>query len=223
MKTVLIVDDEQRMLDLIELFLVPQGFNCMKTTDPFQAIQLLKEHSIHILLLDVMMPKMDGWELCSEIRKFSSVPIIMLTARTAKADIIKGLRIGADDYLTKPFDEGELVARVRALLRRTTEENKIIRGDFILELDTYTVHYKEANVSLTSKEYTIVKALILKPRKVFTRQELLQIAWEYETEIDERTVDSHIRNLRDKLKKAHFPIDAFLLTVWGIGYKWGEE
>ncbi|MFF5996052.1 response regulator transcription factor [Lysinibacillus sp. KU-BSD001] len=223
MQTILLVDDEQRMLDLVELFLIPQGYTCIKETSAKHAIEILKKEKVHLVLLDVMMPEIDGWDVCKSIRKFSNVPIIMLTARTNKIDLVKGLNTGADDYITKPFDERELVARVNALLRRTsdeTDQTSIAYNDYILDTEMYSLKYLERTVQLTLKEFYIMKALISRPTKTYTREELLQIAWEYETETDNRTVDSHIRNLREKLKKAGFPTEEFLITVWGIGYKW---
>ncbi|TSI04732.1 response regulator transcription factor [Lysinibacillus sp. BW-2-10] len=225
MHTVLLVDDELRMLDLVELFLMPHGIKCIKETSGKKAIEIVKKEKINLILLDVMMPEMDGWEVCKEIREFSKVPIIMLTARSDKLDLVKGLNIGADDYISKPFDERELVARVKAILRRFSEGEKdnnvtISHNEFLLNTETYSLQYQDLIVHLTLKEFYILKALISRPSKTFTREELLAAAWEYETETDIRTVDSHIRNLRDKLKKAGFPTNEFLRTAWGIGYKW---
>lgn len=225
MQTVLLVDDEQRMLDLIELFLAPQGFKCIKEKSGKKALDILRNEKVNLVLLDIMMPEMNGWEVCKEIRKFSKLPIIMLTARSEKLDLVKGLNIGADDYITKPFDEKELVARVHAVLRRFSETNKennikISHNEFLLDTEKYSLHFRNAAVQLTMKEFYIVKTLLTRPTKTYTRDELLNAAWEYETETDIRTVDSHIRNLRDKLKKADFPTDKFLKTAWGIGYKW---
>lgn len=224
MRTILLVDDEQRMLDLIELFLMPQGFRCLKETSGERALEVLEQEKISLVLLDVMMPEMDGWEVCKRIREFSDVPVIMLTARSDKLDVVKGLGTGADDYITKPFDERELIARVDALLRRYSDDEvdaeKIIYGDFQLDKETYSLQCKDVEAQLTLKEFTIVEALISRPKKTFTREELLHAAWEFDTYTDIRTVDSHIRNLRDKLKNVGFPMDEFLKTVWGIGYKW---
>ncbi len=223
MQTILLVDDEQRMLDLVELFLIPQGYTCIKETRGKHAIEIVKKEKINLVLLDVMMPEMNGWEVCKSIRAFSNVPIIMLTARTDKVEVVKGLNTGADDYITKPFDERELMARVNALLRRASDETKktsITYNDYILDTEMYSLQYLDKTVQLTWKEFSIIKAFISRPTKTYTREELLAIAWEYETETDIRTVDSHIRNLRDKLKKAGFPTEDFLKTAWGIGYKW---
>lgn len=224
MRTILLVDDEQRMLNLIELFMIPHGFSCIKETSGKNALEILKKEKISLVLLDVMMPEIDGWEVCEKIREFSDVPVIMLTARTDKLDLVKGLNSGADDYITKPFDERELSARVHALLRRIPDEKKetevIICGDYKLDKDTYSLHWKDSKVPLTLKEFYIIEALISRPTKTFTREQLLHAAWDYNTYTDIRTVDSHIRNLREKLTTAGFPIVEFLKTVWGIGYKW---
>ncbi|WP_338657371.1 response regulator transcription factor (plasmid) [Sporosarcina psychrophila] len=224
MRTILLIDDEKRMLDLIELFLIPHGFRCIKETNGQAAIETLKHENINLVLLDIMMPEIDGWEVCRKIREFSDVPVIMLTARSDKLDLVKGLDTGADDYITKPFDEGELVARVKALLRRIPADEldaeKIIYGDYKLDKETYSLQFNDLKVQLTLKEFYIVEALISRPNKTFTREQLLFSAWEYNTYTDIRTVDSHIRNLREKLKTAGFPSDEFLRTVWGIGYKW---
>lgn len=224
MNTILLVDDEQRMLDLVELFLHPHGYKCIKVTNGMEAVEKLQKENIQLILLDVMMPGMDGWEVCEQIRDSSSVPIIMLTARSNKEDLIKGLNKGADDYISKPFDERELVARVNAVIRRSSENSEqhhtITFNNFVLELETYSLHYMNLSVQFTLKEFNIIKALISRPTKTFTREELMNAAWEYETYTEIRTIDSHIRNLRDKLEKAGFPTNDILKTVWGIGYKW---
>ncbi|ARD47904.1 response regulator transcription factor [Sporosarcina sp. P33] len=222
MRTILLIDDEHRMLDLLELFLEPQEFRCIKATNGPEGLERLQEEPVDLVLLDIMMPNMDGWEVCTEIRKFSDVPVIMLTARTDKNDLVKGLNTGADDYITKPFDERELIARVNAVLRRAPIEDSghIVHGDFVLNSDSYSLHYKDKSIQLTLKEYYIIEALITQPKRTLTREQLMHAAWDYNTYTDIRTVDSHIRNLRDKLKNAEFPNDEFLKTVWGIGYKW---
>ncbi|MDX1770254.1 MAG: response regulator transcription factor [Planococcaceae bacterium] len=224
MQTILLVDDERRMLDLLELFLMPKGYTCKKATSGEDALKILNEDEIHLVVLDVMMPFMDGWKTCVEIRKRSDVPILMLTARTDKSDVVKGLNIGADDYLIKPFDDQELLARVNALLRRITnekpEQNLIKYDGYELDTQSYTLNFQNKQVALTMKEYKIIEALISYPKRTFTRDQLLLLAWDYHSTTDIRTVDSHIRNLRDKLKNAGFSTDQFLHTVWGIGYKW---
>lgn len=224
MQTVLLIDDEHRMLDLLELFLEPHGFTCIKADNGIKGLEIVREKNVDFILLDVMMPDMDGWEVCKKIRELSTIPVIMLTARSDKEDVVKGLEVGADDYISKPFDERELVARVNALLRRTSSKNaensNTVYGDFILNQDSYSLHYNKLEVQLTLKEFYIIEALIKNPKRTFTRDQLLRKAWDYNTFTDIRTVDSHVRNLREKLKTAGFPINDFLLTVWGIGYKW---
>ncbi|MBD7982996.1 response regulator transcription factor [Sporosarcina sp. Sa2YVA2] len=224
MRTILLVDDEERMLNLIELFLIPQEFKCIKAKSGIKALEILTKEQVDLVLLDIMMPGMDGWEVCEKLRKFSEVPVIMLTARSDKFDLVKGLEIGADDYLTKPFDERELVARINAVLRRLPNVEKelsvIVQGDFTLDRETYSLQFKEELAQLTLKEFYIIEALMTRPKKTFTREELLEAAWDYDTYTDMRTIDSHIRNLRDKLKTAQFPTEEFIKTVWGIGYKW---
>ncbi|ARF16075.1 DNA-binding response regulator [Sporosarcina sp. P3] len=223
MKTILLVDDEQRMLDLLELFLSPHGYRCLQATDGQQALELFQKEDIHLVLLDVMMPGMDGWEVCRRLRELSNVPVILLTARSDKSDVVKGLDQGADDYITKPFDERELTARVRVALRRTGDETQsktIHEGPFTLDLESYSILYDTQEVRLTLKEFYIIEAMMTRPNRTFTREDLLQVAWEYDTYTEVRTVDSHIRNLRDKLRKSNFPIEEILVTVWGIGYKW---
>ncbi|MGE6489777.1 response regulator transcription factor [Paenisporosarcina sp. NPDC076898] len=224
MTTILLVDDEQRMLDLLELFLMPNDYKCLKAKSGEEALKLLASKEIHLVVLDVMMPGMDGWKTCEEIRKRSAVPILMLTARTEKSDVVKGLNVGADDYLTKPFDDQELLARVNALLRRlpaVKPDLKVIKCDeYELDTKSYTLHFRENQVGLTMKEYKIIEALISNPLRTYTREQLLLVGWDYHSSTDIRTVDSHIRNLRDKLKNSGFPTDQFLNTVWGIGYKW---
>lgn len=223
MKTILMIDDEQRMLDLLDLFLAPHGYRCLQATNGEAALSLFKEEKVHLVLLDVMMPGMDGWEVCRRIRETSEVPVILLTARSDKSDVVKGLEQGADDYITKPFDERELTARVRVALRRVPEEDQVKQlreGLFTLDLESYSILYDIYEVRLTLKEFYIIEAMMARPNRTFTREDLLHVAWEYDTYTEVRTVDSHIRNLRDKLRKSNFPIDDILQTVWGIGYKW---
>lgn len=222
MHNILIVDDEPRMLDLIELFLIPSGFRCSRATSGKEALLILQQERIDLVILDIMMPDMDGWMVCEEIRLFSQVPIIMLTARSETKDVVKGLKIGADDYIIKPFEEQELLARVHALLRRAQsfQEESISLDGFILDLASYTLRYEDQILTLTLKEFHLIKALMSRPQMTFTREQLVETAWSLNQEIDIRTVDSHIRHLRDKLKKAGLPTDAILKTVWGIGYRW---
>lgn len=225
MKTILLVDDETRMLNLLELYLEPKGYSCLKVSGGYDAILTLKREKIDLVLLDVMMPEIDGWTTCRKIREFSNIPIIMLTARSDKEDVINGLDVGADDYITKPFDEDILAARVHALLRRQEshaqeQNNEIIRGEFRLNTHAYILKYQDLSLSLTLKEFLLLETLMKHPERVYTREQLLSTAWDINANTDIRTVDSHIRNLRDKLKKVNIPIEKHLTTVWGIGYQW---
>jgi two-component system, OmpR family, response regulator ResD len=225
LKTILLVDDETRMLNLLELYLEPKGYSCLKVSGGYDAIHTLKKEKIDLVLLDVMMPEIDGWTTCRKIREFSNTPIIMLTARSDKEDVINGLDVGADDYITKPFDEDILAARVHALLRRQEshaqeQNNEIIRGEFRLNTHAYILKYQDLSLSLTLKEFLLLETLMKHPERVYTREQLLSTAWDINANTDIRTVDSHIRNLRDKLKKVNIPIEKHLTTVWGIGYQW---
>lgn len=167
------------------------------------------------------MPDMNGWEACREIRKHWDTPIIMLTARSEKSDIVKGLQYGADDYISKPFDEEELLARIDAVLRRHKPlSTRISFQGLLLDTESHHLQYQEKDISLTPKEFALMKLFLSNHNKVFTREHLITTIWGYEVSTEDRTIDSHVRNLRDKLRKAGFPADHFLQTVWGVGYKW---
>ncbi|MFD1031586.1 response regulator transcription factor [Metaplanococcus flavidus] len=223
MQKVLLVDDEKRMLDLLELYLKPHHYLCKKAVGAYEALTYLETETFDIVLLDIMMPEMDGWELCREIRKFSDVPIIMLTAREQQEDIIRGLNLGADDYMTKPFNEEELLARMAALLRRRTP-GPIIEVDGLLwEEDRFELTYQKHTIKLTPKEFMMVGHLMKHPNKVFTREQLIQLIWGFDSETEGRTIDSHVRNAREKIRHSGFPIDDYFITVWGIGYKWTNK
>lgn len=222
MKTILLVDDETRMLDLLGLYLEPHGFKCLKVESGKDALTYLGEGNIDIVILDVMMPEMDGWTTCKKMREFSNVPIIMLTARSETVDVVKGLKFGADDYVTKPFNEGELLARIEALLRRTStsKEKQLVFKGLEWKEESVELKYKNQPIQVTPKEFALIGLFLKNPHKVFSRDHLLSTIWGLNSHIDDRTIDSHIRNLREKLRNAGFPIDKHLFTVWGIGYKW---
>jgi DNA-binding response OmpR family regulator len=208
------------MLDLVALYLRPHEYQCKKASGAREALAYLKEENIDIVLLDIMMPEMNGWELCKEIRLFSDVPIIMLTARQQQEDIIKGLNLGADDYITKPFDEKELLARMGAVLRRRTSVNFIEVNGLIWEGDRFELSFKKEPIKLTPKEYAMIGLLMGNPDRVFAREQLIDLIWGYNSKTEGRTVDSHVRNVREKIREVGFPIDEHFITVWGIGYKW---
>lgn len=225
MKTVLLVDDEKRMLDLLELYISPHEYSCVKRQTGHGAILYLEDKNVDIVILDIMMPDMDGWETCARIREISNVPIIMLTARDDKDEVIKGLKIGADDYVTKPFNEKELLARMEAVMRRTpsvTEEILKFKG-LTLDENAFEVTFQNHSISTTPKEFSLLGLLIGNPNKVFTREHLLSTIWSFKSDVEDRTIDSHIRNIREKLRQVGFPVDEHLKTVWGVGYKWNSE
>ena len=220
MNKVLIVDDEKRMLDLIALYLKPHNYICEKAKGANEALSLIKYETFDIVLLDIMMPEMDGWELCQKIRRFSDVPIIMLTARDQREDIIKGLQLGADDYITKPFNEDELIARMAALLRRRTPRNIVEINGLLWNKDQFELTFQNKLIKLTPKEFILIGHFMMNPNQVFEREHLIDLVWGFASETEGRTVDSHVRNMRDKIRQAGFPIDDHLQTVWGVGYKW---
>lgn len=223
MHKVLIVDDEKRMLDLIALYLQPYHYECKKAQGAKEALTFIENETFDIILLDIMMPEMDGWELCEEIRHYSDVPIIMLTARDQQEDIVKGLQIGADDYITKPFDEAELLARMSALLRRTAPKNIIEIAGLCWDKEAFSLTYESQAIKVTPKEFILIGHFMKHPNQVFAREHLIELIWGFDSETEGRTIDSHIRNMRDKIRQTGFPIDTHLQTVWGIGYKWVNE
>ncbi|WP_200416441.1 response regulator transcription factor [Virgibacillus salexigens] len=220
MNKVLLIDDEKRMLDLLALYLKPHNYDCKKAFGAIEALTFIKEEVFDIVLLDIMMPEMNGWELCKEIRRITDVPIIMVTAREQKEDIVKGLKLGADDYITKPFNEEELVARMEALLRRRDKTNTIEIDGLLWDESRFELSYKNKPINLTPKEFLMIGHLMKNPNQVFEREKLIDLIWGFESETGGRTVDSHVRNIRDKIRQAGFPIDEYFVTVWGVGYKW---
>lgn len=221
MNTILLVDDEERMLDLLSIYLSPY-YRCIKANSGQEAVDFMKNTYVDLVLLDVMMPQMDGWSTCSHIREFSNVPIIMLTARNEKSDVVKGLHLGADDYVTKPFDEGELLARIDALFRRINVKEKegVHFKGLLWDEESHELIYEKHLIQLTPKEFSLLGLLLKNPNKVFSRSHLLETIWGNNAFTEDRTIDSHVRNIRDKLRQANFPIDQYLSTVWGVGYKW---
>jgi DNA-binding response OmpR family regulator len=220
MNKALLVDDEKRMLDLLALYLKPYNYECTKALGADEALLFLEEELFDIVLLDIMMPEMDGWDLCKQIRQISDVPIIMVTAREQKEDIVRGLKLGADDYITKPFNEDELLARMEALLRRRSPTGSIEINGLIWNETQHEFSYQNKPIRLTPKEFDMIGYLIKNPNQVFEREQLIELIWGFESETGGRTVDSHVRNIREKIRQAGFPIDEHFITVWGLGYKW---
>lgn len=223
MPTILIADDNKQISSILEEYAKNEGFTPLVALDGREALDLFAEKAPDMILLDVMMPKMDGFEVCREIRKTSNVPIIMITARGEDFEKIMGLDIGADDYIVKPFSPGEVMARVRSVLRRLTREEQGSHQIFIYEslsinLEDYRVTIDGKPVSLTKKEIELLWTLCTNKNKVFSRDNLLNSLWGYEYYGDSRTVDSHIKRLRAKLDE--FPHETWdIKTIWGIGYK----
>lgn len=223
-RTILIADDHEGILDILKSYITKEGFTPILAHDGEEALKLFTEYSPLLLLLDVMMPKKDGFEVCREIRHTSNVPIIMITAKGEDGDRIMGLDNGADDYVVKPFSPGEVMARIRAILRRldlSEEEKKDIIQFPGLELNIsdYEVKINGQAINLTKKEIEILWLLATKPGKVFSRDNLLNSIWGYDYFGDARTVDTHIKRLRAKLDISTETFDWDIKTIWGVGYK----
>ena len=231
MAVILVADDHRQIASVLEEYLKKEGHTPIIASDGEQALALFRSEKPDAVLLDVMMPKLDGFAVCREIRRTSTVPVIMITARGEDFERIMGLDIGADDYIVKPFSPGEVMARVRAVLRRmerqTAGQAQTLRlGNLTMRLDDYTAKVGEREAALTKKELEILWTLAANPNKVFTRENLLESLWGYEYYGDTRTVDSHIKRLRAKLE-ALGPVGWEIRTIWGVGYKFevkpGEE
>jgi DNA-binding response OmpR family regulator len=220
MHNVLLVDDEKRMLDLLALYLKPHHYMCQKAQSGYEALAYFETNVFDIVLLDIMMADMDGWELCQKIRQFSDVPIIMVTAREQNKDVVKGLKLGADDYITKPFDEAVLLARIEALLRRQTPADHVKQNGLLWDESRYVLSYQNKPIKLTPKEFMMIGYFMKHPNQVFSREKLIDLVWGFDSNTTGRTVDSHVRNMREKIKQAGFPIENHFKTVWGVGYKW---
>lgn len=227
---ILIVDDDVNIAELISLYLTKECFDTCLVEDGEEAIRQFREYEPNLILLDLMLPGMDGYEVCREIRKTSNVPIIMLSAKGEVFDKVLGLELGADDYLIKPFDSKELVARVKAVLRRfvpiakpaesvvssTEKGDYVVYPDLVVNQTNYAVTYMGRHIDMPPKELELLYFLASHPNQVFTREQLLDHIWGYEYIGDTRTVDVHVKRLREKIKDhASWSI----ATVWGIGYK----
>lgn len=216
---VLIVDDDKNICDLIELYLLKEGYKTYKVYNGKDALKVFTEKPIDVVVLDIMMPEMDGYEVLKEIRKSSPLPVIMLTARGETFDRVLGLELGADDYMVKPFEPKELVARIRAVLRRykpQTMKRVLEFTDIIIDADSYIVTYKGQELEMPPKEFELLYFLASNPNKVFTRDQLLYEVWGYDYPGDSRTVDVHVKRIREKLSDEK---DWQIKTVWGVGYK----
>ena len=223
---ILIVDDDENIANLISLYLTKECYETRIEHDGQSALDAFKEYAPNLILLDIMLPGLDGYEVCREIRRESKVPIIMLSAKTEVFDKVLGLELGADDYIIKPFDSKELVTRVKAVLRRYTEapapvekkpdEKRVEYKDLIINLSNYEVIYKGKPVEMTPREIELLYFLASSPNQVFTREQLLDHIWGYEYAGDTRTVDVHIKRIREKIADT----DQWSIgTVWSVGYR----
>lgn len=223
-KRVLVVDDEKLIVKGIRFSLEQDGMEVECAYDGEEALNLAKEREYDIILLDIMLPKLSGLEVCQQIRDFSGVPIVMLTAKGDDMDKIMGLEYGADDYITKPFNILEVKARIKAIMRRTAkkeekkEKNSVIeRGDLCLDCDGRRVYIAGKEINLTAKEFDVLELLVLNPNKVYGRESLLKIVWGADYPGDVRTVDVHIRRLREKIE-SNPSEPKYVHTKWGVGY-----
>lgn len=223
MSKILVVDDELNICELLKLYLENEGYTVFTANDGQAAVTAFQQKAPDLVLLDIMLPKMDGWQVCREIRKTSSAPIIMLTAKGETFDKVLGLELGADDYVTKPFDTKEVVARIKAVLRRTapasdTSDVKEVNYDKLsINLTNYEMKVNGVSVDTPPKELELIYHLASNPNRVFTRDQLLDEVWGFDYYGDSRTVDVHIKRLREKLEGVSDKWE--LKTVWSVGYK----
>ena len=223
---ILVVDDEQTLVKGIKFNLENEGYEVECAYDGAAAVELAREGKLDLIILDLMMPEVDGLEACMRIREFSNVPVIMLTAKSEDADKLMGFECGADDYLTKPFNILELKARVRALLRRAagvqrTRGSILTAGGITLNTEERSAARGDTPVDLTAKEYDLIELLMRNPRRVYSRENLMNVVWGYSYAGDYRTVDVHIRRLREKLEENPAEPD-HIMTKWGVGYYFKE-
>ncbi len=223
---ILLVEDEKTLAKALKFSLEKEGFIVSVAHDGEEAMEALSHETPDLLILDLMLPKVDGYEVCRRLRRNSDLPIIMLTARNEDIDKILGLELGADDYMTKPFNTRELLARIKAILRRTVQlepggRKTISMGDLQVDLIRHRVTVEEREIPLTAREYALISFLASNPGRVYSREQLLEEVWGYDFCGDARTVDVHIRHLREKMEK-HPAEPHYILTVWGTGYKFRE-
>lgn len=221
---ILIIDDDVNICELLRLYLEKDGFDVEVCTDGLKAIEAYETSCPNLILLDIMLPGMDGWQICREIRKISRIPIIMLTAKGETFDKVLGLELGADDYITKPFETKEVVARIKAVLRRSSDHNpsgeaikEVAYDKLVINLTNYELKVNGAAIDTPPKELELIFHLANNPNRVYTRDQLLDEVWGFEYYGDSRTVDVHVKRLREKLEGVSDKWE--LKTVWGVGYK----
>ena len=224
-KKILVVDDEKRIVEILQAYLERDGYRVIAAYDGRSALELARNNSPDLIILDLMLPEVSGWDVCRELRKETDVPIIMLTARDDTTDKIIGLELGADDYVTKPFDPKEIISRVRAVLRRSdvkpVSKSTINVGEIMIDTNKRLVRRGDWNIELTPIEFDILRVMAENPGRVYSRMQLLDKVQGDAYEGYERTVDSHIKNLRKKLElDPEHP--RYIITIYGVGYKLGE-
>ena len=220
---ILVVDDESRMRKLVKDFLVRKDFGVLEAANGEEAVDIFVENKdIALIILDVMMPKMDGWQACKEIRALSNVPIIMLTAKADERDELLGFELGVDEYISKPFSPKILVARVEAILRRTSgvsQEEHLVAGDIEFDISAHTVKVKGKSVDLSFKEFELLNYFVVNQGVALSREKILNNVWNYDYFGDARTIDTHVKKLRSKLGEC----GDYIKTIWGMGYKFQVE
>lgn len=223
---ILIVDDDMHIAELVSLYMMKDGYETEEVYDGREAVKAAETFQPDLILLDLMLPGMDGYQVCREVRKNSRVPIIMLTAKGETFDKVLGLELGADDYIVKPFDPKELVARVKAVLRRyeckhEEEDKDVLKFEGLeINLSNYSVVYNGKSLDFPPKEFELLSFLAQHPNRVFTREQLLDRIWGYEYVGDTRTVDVHVKRIREKLNSED---EWGIRTVWSVGYKFGQK
>ncbi|WP_265333543.1 response regulator transcription factor [Paenibacillus guangzhouensis] len=217
------------MRNLIRIYLMKEGFEVKEASSGYEALSMMKQYSFDLILLDVMMPGMDGWQVCKTIRETETIPIILLTARTETKDKVLGLGIGADDYLTKPFEPEELLARVYSLLRRSMinqlnklQETMIEHQNLRISPEAREIYIHDVSIDFTPKEFDLLLYLAQNIKRSFSREELVERLWGYEYSGDARVVDTHIKNIREKLQRSGLGYNP-IQTVWGVGYKFAAQ
>jgi len=222
-KKILIIDDDPHIREILEDYLKFEGFSVFAAEDTEKGYQILNAETVDILILDIMLPDENGWEFCQRIRPEFKLPIIFLSAKDESTDKITGLELGADDYISKPFSPREVVARIKAVLRRYQKNEKnsqsLEHGKLVINKEEHFIKYEGETIDLTPKEFSLLWHLAQNPKKVFRRENLLKAVWGYDYFGDVRTVDTHIKSLRKKLGEAAEAVE----TVWGVGYKFEAE
>lgn len=226
---ILVVDDEWNMRNLLRIYLIKEGFEIKEASNGMEALAMIDKHEFDLVLLDVMMPDMDGWQVLKAIRAKSNVAVLMLTARSETKDKVYGLGIGADDYLTKPFEPEELIARVFSLIRRSVitqssvvQEQTLDFSDFRIMPDAREIYIHDQSVDFTPKEFDLIVTLAGNQHRVYSREDLVNLIWGYDYDGDYRSVDTHVKNIREKLQRAGLAYNP-IQTVWGVGYKFNAD